>query len=179
MTQRQRTPFAEALEQIVTGNYSQDRAKFDETAFDGKQQIPFLLIFSFLRRFIRREYHMVHRDAEMAMVVSEIWMYNVSRTLVKEGGQDPREWSNSLRRERFAKCNTYSVSQYLGIPPQTVRRKVQALINMGWVEKDERGQLIVTKACEDTFNPDFNRETMRDFISTARTLLEMLEQKAD
>lgn len=177
MTQRQRSPLADALEQIVTGNYSQEKARYNEAAFEGKQQIPFLLVFSFLRRFMRREYHMLQRDAEMGMVVAEIWMYNVSRTLGKEGGQDPRQWNDSLRRERFAKCNTYSVSQYLGIPAQTVRRKVQALIDMGWVEKDERGQLMVTQACEDAFNPDFNRETMRDFISTARTLLDLLDDK--
>lgn len=174
MTQRQRAPFAEALDNIVSGNYSEEKAKFDEAAFEANWQVPFLVVFSFLRRYMRREYHMVHRDPEMAMVVAEIWMYNVSRTLAKEGGQDPRYWSDSLRRERFVKCNTYSIAQYLGIPAQTVRRKVQALIKMGWVEKDERGQLLVTKAAEDTFHPDFNRETMRDFISTARTLFEVM-----
>lgn len=174
MTQRQRAPLTEALEHIVSGNYSQENARFDEADYEGNFQVPFLVVFSFLRRYMRREYHMVNRDPEMAMVVAEIWLYNVSRTLAKEGGQDSRQWSDSTRLERFAKCNTYSVAQYLGIPPQTVRRKVQALIDMGWVEKDARGQLIVTKAAEDKFNPDFNHETMRDFISTARTLFATL-----
>ena len=170
MTQPMRAPLTEAMEHIVLGTYSQEKSKFDERTYQGSSHVPFLVVFSFLRRYIRREYPMINRDPEMAMVVAEIWMYNVSRTLAKEGGFDLRQWNDGMRRERFAKCNTYSIAQYLGIPPQTVRRKVQQLIDMGWVEKDGRGQLMVTQAAEDQFNPDFNLETMRDFISTARTL---------
>ena len=160
-----------ALRYVVTGGYSPTNAKFDEVAYEKNWHIPFLIVFGFLRRYSLREFHLVHGDPMIAMVASEIWLYNVSRTLVRDGGVNSMELlEDEVRRKRLPRCNAYSISQYLGVPSQTVRRKVQRLIEMGWVEKSDTGQLMTTKACEDEFNTYSDTETMRDFISTARTL---------
>lgn len=46
--------------------------------------------------------------------------------------------------------NAYSIAQYAGIPRETVRRKVAALIREGWVSKDAGGNLMATaKAAND------------------------------
>lgn len=160
-----------AIEQIAIGNYDSKLAQFDERAFSKNWHIPFLVVFGFLRRFSLREFHIVHGDPLIAMVASEIWLYNITRTLLRDGGIDTEDLEHdSVRQVRFARCNAYSISQFLGVPAETVRRKVKALIEMGWVDKSENGQLAVTRACEDAFNPGSNLETMHDFIATARTL---------
>lgn len=103
--------------------------------FAGNWHVPFLVVFGFLRRFSLREFHIVDGDPLIAMVASEIWLYNITRTLLRDGGLDTEDFQHdSARRERFARCNAYSISQYLGVPPETVRRKVKALIDRGWVD---------------------------------------------
>ncbi len=40
--------------------------------------------------------------------------------------------------------NLQSVADFSGIPRETVRRKLQDLMALGWVERDERGNFIAT-----------------------------------
>ena len=74
-------------------------------------------------------------------------------------------------------CNAYSISESLGIPRETVRRKVKKLIDMGWVERRESGDLTVTAVCEQEFQANFVAETVRDFVSTARHALDLVERQ--
>lgn len=48
--------------------------------------------------------------------------------------------------------NTQSISEYTGIPRETVRRKINELITRGWIVKDD-AKLIVTKKCADDLAP--------------------------
>ena len=41
--------------------------------------------------------------------------------------------------------NAHSIAQFAGMPRETVRRKVAQLIERGWVERDERGDLRPTE----------------------------------
>lgn len=43
-----------------------------------------------------------------------------------------------------AGLNARSISDFSGIPKETVRRKVQDLIGVGWVERDDQGFLKAT-----------------------------------
>lgn len=49
------------------------------------------------------------------------------------------------------------------------------LIDQKIVEKNSKGELMISKSCEDNFMPEFNFETMRDFVSTARHVFAMLD----
>lgn len=42
--------------------------------------------------------------------------------------------------------NVQSLADYSGIPRETVRRKVIALIEKGWIERDAQGQLSIARA---------------------------------
>lgn len=137
----------------------------------GRWHTDFLIVLGFLQRHLVRELKIVDGDPVLGMVISEIWLYNITRTLARDGEiPAPTALSDETRRNRFATCNTYSVAQSLGVPPQTVRRKVQILIDKGWVEKTPKGQLLVTATCEEAFHTHTTLETMRDFVSSARTL---------
>jgi len=49
-----------------------------------------------------------------------------------------------MRDPSSVAVNAHSVAEYTGIPRETVRRKVAALIERGWVERSENGDLRTT-----------------------------------
>ena len=49
--------------------------------------------------------------------------------------------------------NVQSISDYSGIPRETVRRKVLELEQLGWVEKHESGYLVVSKRAAGDLSP--------------------------
>jgi hypothetical protein len=60
-------------------------------------------------------------------------------------------WSSaSVSHVRSIEINVQSLSDYSGIPRETVRRKLIILVDKGWVARDERGFITATdKAKED------------------------------
>lgn len=56
------------------------------------------------------------------------------------------DWQSSMENEIIPKdINTLSISEYSGIPRETVRRKVNSLIQKGWIARDENGFLQATQ----------------------------------
>jgi hypothetical protein len=49
--------------------------------------------------------------------------------------------------------NATSIALYSGIPRETVRRKVQELMQKGWVERDAKGHLTATKVAANELQP--------------------------
>lgn len=167
-----RCPNANGLDiasQFANGTYCAHCAKFDEARFKTCWHLPIFIVLSFLRRYSRRDYLAHDGDLVQALVVTEIWLYNIGRLAAGQESLDASQLEDErIRRAKLPKCNAYSISQALGIPPQTVRRKVARLVERGWVERTGKGDLHVTATCEAYFNAEFNLETMRDFVSTAR-----------
>lgn len=134
------------------------------------------MIYAFIGRHLKALYHSCDGDMVMALVMCEIWQYNVGRYLDRSGPvdatatlQDPEK-----RRELLPPCNAYSISQVVGVPSETVRRKVKKLIGRGWVERSNDGELISTRAYEEHFVPELTLELMRSFSSAARHVLAMV-----
>lgn len=163
----------------LRGGYCAICAGFDEARYQQDWHPIYFLVFGFIHRFMRRNLAKSGTDYVTNKIASEIWLYNIGQTLLN---RDYPEIADSLEDEvlregLLKKCNAYSLSQYLDIPHETVRRKVQLLIDNGWVSRDEDGALSITAACEAEFKPDFNLETMRDFVSTARAVMAMLNPR--
>lgn len=49
--------------------------------------------------------------------------------------------------------NAQSLSDYSGIPRETVRRKLNILVEKGWVERDERGFITATSRAKEDLAP--------------------------
>ena len=167
---------ARMVQAIATGTFDPALSEFDEQAFSQNWHLPFFIVFSCLRRYIKLDHATGGGDLTMSMVASEIWLYNIGRRLTTHGYiPDAATLADEeSRREHLPKCNTYSISQSLGISAETVRRKVNKLVEMGWIERSAKGELHITAACEEAFTPEANLQTMRDFVATARTLFNHL-----
>lgn len=169
-------PDKEHLPSFINGGYCPGCGQFNEETFRGNWHAIYFLVFSFIRRFNLRDFQACDQDPVLSMIGAEIWLYNISRLMRRD---IPADLSKALNDEQtrdhlLPKCNTHSLSQFLEIPNQTVRRKVQKLIDMGWVTKGPKGELAISAKCEEFFNAEFNLETMRDFVSTARATFAML-----
>ncbi len=166
----------ELLVAVAQGSFDPDLEQFDEQRFLENWHLPFFIVFSFLRRYVKLDHAAAQGDLVMSMIASEIWLHNIGHRL---GMSLPLPDATTLsseeyRRSTLSKCNSHSISLALGLSPETVRRKVKKLIDIGWVEKSARGALHITAACEQVFTPEANLNTMRDFVGTARMLFNQL-----
>lgn len=64
---------------------------------------------------------------------------------------------STVRREAI---NLQSIADYSGIPRETVRRKLAALIDRGWVHRDEQGFYAVTDKAKDNL-ADLTKSALR------------------
>lgn len=164
------------LHDPVQGRYCPLCGQFDEARFLEHWHAVYFVVFSFIHRFMRRNLAATGLDYLSNKIASEIWIHNLGQLLAN--GSYPQLAGqlvhDETRSQVLKKCNTHSIALYLGIPQETARRKVAALIEKGWVVKDAEGSLMISAACEEEFKPEFNLETMRDFVSSARAVMAML-----
>lgn len=81
-------------------------------------------------------------------------------TIIGERSFSARNAPETMTEEEFhaspvstvqpAAINLQSIADYSGIPRETVRRKVAALMERGWVERDANGLLAVTDLAKDS-----------------------------
>lgn len=65
--------------------------------------------------------------------------------------------------------NARSISDYSGIPRETVRRKVQELMDLGWVERDDSGYLRATTKVRTDLAP-LTEASFKYIVTMAKTL---------
>jgi hypothetical protein len=63
------------------------------------------------------------------------------------------DFEAGLTAERPSLINTQSIAETTGIPRETVRRKVAALMEAGWVERNEDGSLLVSVRAREELAP--------------------------
>lgn len=103
------------------------------------------LISSFTVPLLRDLYRRFDGDMVAIIVLGEIAIHNVSPFFNKNGGAVPEQWlDDESHRHKFMRpCNALSISDATGIPRETVRRKVNQLIDKGWLYRDANKCLIL------------------------------------
>ena len=106
-----------------------------------------------------RIYKRFDRDLDLCLVLAEISRYNTS-TLITDKA------TKFTSREHVVKvlkgCNAYSISTSTGMAPQTVRRKIKKLLDLGWVEIDKDKLITITANVGIDFM-DFQKESLAIF----------------
>jgi hypothetical protein len=92
-------------------------------------------------------------DLDLFLVLCVIGERSFSYRNAPEG-MDFAEWQASSERQAIPEdINLQCISDYSGIPRETVRRKLQRLLDFGWVERDDRGYLSATIKSKDDLEP--------------------------
>jgi len=105
------------------------------------------LISSFTAQMMREVYQAFDGDLVGFMVLAEISARNVDQFFRQAGPDAPEQWldHSQTRQQLLRPSNVFSIAEATGIPRETVRRKVEQLIEAGWLERDTRRGLVVKK----------------------------------
>ncbi len=139
-------------------------------------RVSFLLS-RFTVPYLRNIYREFDGDILLNIVIGEIGtrnlgqFYEASRTsdTFESRLDDVNEHQRVLRP-----CNALSISDATGIPRETVRRKVNALIQRGWVSQNQRGHLYLTPSVAQHYQK-FLLELIEELLPVSRELSELLE----
>lgn len=142
----------------------------DESSAGPQHEVSYL-IGSFMADQLVRVYQRFDGDLLAAVVLATVASHNLKRYYEEVARHSPEGFNALVEAnahvEKMRHCNANSVSDATGIPRETVRRKVHALVDKGYLIVGERGQL--------TIDPDIGRqfvafeaETSRAFENCAR-----------
>lgn len=132
-----------------------------------------LVLNTFLSDYLLRLYKEFDGDFIQVMVLANIAHHNILSVahqvdfdieilgkLLQTGADGP----GGMRP-----CNAFSISEALNIPRETVRRKVAILVQKGWLRRNERKELFVTRLPGEAF-VDFNVAVINGLLHTADLL---------
>ena len=124
-------------------------------------------------------------DMAMPIVLGEIAMRNLQAVFQMRPDEPYEVLDNGIARklvqrtytsEHLRPANALSISIATGIPRETVRRKVDKLIAMGWVQRDGHSLLFITRKVADDMG-DFDREETTRFALAAGAVMKLVEDR--
>lgn len=134
----------------------------------------------FMVAYLRRVHAEFGGDVTAAIVLGEIAQHNVRpfmKELLPKSGKDSAALAtDEVVAASIRRCNMLSVAEASGIPRETVRRKVAKLEKLGFVSRDARGGLAVTRKVGRHFK-EFDRETMAGLVELAERVRGVLGRR--
>jgi hypothetical protein len=146
---------------------------FSLEAFETNKSEILLRMGDFFLKYLNRLREAFDGDLTMAIVLGEIGHHNSSAYFSPSQGIR----TTAMPDERFDTmecCNAHSLSLSTGIPRETVRRKIEALITRGWLEKVGSTEVRITPACVEHFGNSFNLPTLSELLLTSRAIEKIL-----
>ena len=156
------------------------RHRIDSVQFERHTYQVSHLIASFIVPMMRRLYREFDGDMVEIIVLGEISMRNVGSFFQRAGVDAPEKLlDDETRRVQLMRpCNALSISEATGIPRETVRRKVNDLIEKGWLYRDARKRLMVRKGVGNRMLRG-NARTAMEILELAERLNRLLSHSAD
>lgn len=131
----------------------------------------------FMMNYLRRLHAQFDGDLALVIVLGEIGQHSarrIFREALPASGKDSRTLlTDEFVAANLRRCNMLSVAEASGIPRETVRRKVDKLIRMGFVSRAEDGTLAITRMVGTHFR-EFDRQAMQEVLELAERLHGML-----
>lgn len=122
---------------------------------------------------LSRIYHAFDGDMVAAIVLGEIAHRNVEAWL-NQHDNDEKVLDDPVRRVAAMRpCNALSIAEACDFPRETVRRKVVALIERGYVYRSDEGYLFLTNSVGNDF-VDMTADIIENLLVTARRLEALL-----
>ena len=137
------------------------------------------LISTFTVPMMRDLYRRFDGDMVAILVLGEIAIHNLSQFFERTGQGVPEQWlDDEQQRHKFLRpCNALSISEATGIPRETVRRKVNQLIEQGWLYRDQSKGLVLQARVGQGF-ADRNARLAAQIIALADQLRDLLIDEA-
>lgn len=124
----------------------------------------------------------IYRDFEgdlvEALVLGEIAHRNVESWLANHDNPEAALHDPQLRLRVMRPCNALSIAEACEIPRETVRRKVNKLIERGWILRDDQGLLYLSQALDARFSGS-HALLAEHLLATAERIRNLLGPAAD
>jgi hypothetical protein len=150
----------------------------DPKLFDQHFYRVSFLLSRFTVPYLRSVYREFDGDVLLNIVIGEIGTRNLGQfyEVSRESATFESRLDDVSEHQRVLRpCNALSISDATGIPRETVRRKVNALIERGWVSQNERGHLYLTPLVAQHFQR-FLLGLIEELLPVSQELAELLGQ---
>lgn len=138
------------------------------------------LLGRFMTEHLIRVYKAFDGDLTAAIVLGTIGQYNYQRYYEEVGAKSPEGFQQLVTKGAHLAhqrtCNAMSISDSTGIPRETVRRKIRALIKKGWLKQLGPDKLVVTEVPRNYFT-EFDRDTLEQFHAAAKGILKLARNR--
>jgi len=150
---------------------------FDQEQYETHKSAVAIIMGHFFLRHLNLLYREFEGDLILPMVLGEIAHHNISGFYSLKG--DCIEVNEQAahypeRIKHLAATNAFSISQATGIPRETVRRKIEKLEKKGWIVKNNRGEVFMSKTVSEHFMKDFNKKLLSELLETTECIRELL-----
>lgn len=152
--------------------------EIDLDSYRRNQRYLAFLTNGFLVSQLLRVLHAFEGDLLAAIVLGEIAQHNVQQFFrshqfrLADGAE--QALADPGRRERLLRpSNALSISVATGIPRETVRRRIERLVQQGWIVRNRRGHLYAADALVERF-AHFHLETARSVVEAAEAVRQAL-----
>ena len=130
----------------------------------------------FFLRYLGRIYREFDGDFVLVMVLGEIAHHNIchffSLGKPRKNRQKPSD-PISVDIDSLQPCNAFSLSEATGIPRETIRRKIDLLLQQELICKHPKGGYIIQPHLSEHFST-FNAQLLEDFLATSEDLKKLL-----
>ena len=141
--------------------------------YDSNRARIALALSEFTLPLFSRTYHAFGGDMVAAIVLGEIAHRNVEAWLANPDRPEDPLWDDEAHQRHMRPCNALSIAQACGLPRETVRRKVLALIEQGHIYRSEEGFLYLSPKVDPALL-DLEAEIIGHLLTTARRLEALL-----
>lgn len=120
----------------------------------------------FFTRHLHDLYHAFNGDLLLPLILGEIAHHNICRFFTSGRRQKtvlPSDWKAPATWSALEPCNALSLSDAIGIPRETCRRKVRELCRLGYIQRHPRGGYVFRPDISTRFRP-FNRKTFTNWM---------------
>jgi DNA-binding transcriptional regulator YhcF (GntR family) len=116
-------------------------------------------------------------DLELPLILGEVASRNISGQL-KDSGFFPQGIDQQLISARengeYLPCSAMSVSLATGLPRETVRRKLNKLVQNGFLEKMPDRAFVITRKPMDCFAESLNKQLLANLLAVCAKLSSLL-----
>ncbi len=116
-------------------------------------------------------------DILLPIILGSIAHHTIS-VISKKYNYDSKMVMNYLSNSDFDSllpCNAYSISEYTGIPRETVRRKVAKLIRKGWIKSNNKSEFFLSSSIQGLFS-DISYDFASNLIQVASLVKERIKR---
>lgn len=167
-----------------TSNSAKAHTENEATLFDPvRYEEHKLTIAVSMGRYMIRHLLLLYREFEgdllLPIVLGEIAHHNVGGLYHQNGPcLKPRSQipTGPERLNYMEPTNAFSISESTGIPRETVRRKIDKLVEKGWVTKGTRSELTITTSVSDYFTSEFNKKLLTELLATSSCITDLLNE---